>query len=60
MTDEANTAKRLHVKSIVVLFLFCPVLIKLCAYFLLYIYIYIYILYNREKRGGGGGGGGGG
>ena len=35
ITDEGNTAKRLHVKSLVLLFNICPAVIKLCAYFLL-------------------------
>ena len=34
ITDEVYKAKHLYIKSLVVLFLFCPVVIKLCAYFL--------------------------
>ena len=35
-TDEAYKMKRLYFELIIVLlFLFCPVIIKLCAYFLL-------------------------
>ena len=44
ITDEVNTTKRLYVKSLALLFLFCPVITQLCAYFLLEIYYTIYRL----------------
>ena len=50
-TDEAYKLKRSYVELIIVLlFLFCPVIKKLCAHFFLDLILQFFILHKKKKK----------